>query len=134
VFADNTDRHLSRPERDLIRAYLQWTAREDDFRTQYLPSPRLFVDLFYRPGWALLEAKANVRREVLRTALGQLLDYQRYFPRHPRLALLLPACPSAGMLELLAAKRVAVVWRTRGGAFTDSIRGALTSEIRIALH
>jgi 5-methylcytosine-specific restriction protein A len=78
----------------------------------------------------LYEAKASVRREVLRGALGQLLDYQRYFPRRPSLALLLPQRPSERMLDLFAQKRVTVVWRSPTGRFRDTQDGVLSAHLR----
>lgn len=52
-------------------------------------------------------------------ALGQLLDYKRFYARSPSLAVLLPQKPDASTLELLADYRVTVIWETRPGRFEE---------------
>lgn len=132
-FANNIGKSLSQPERALIRAYVSWVGSEEPFEHHYLPGPGLYTDLFYRPRWVLVEAKISVSREILRAAMGQVMDYQRYYTRHPRLALLLPERPSDTMLDLLSSKRVATVWRSRSASFKDSVEGALTSQLRSSI-
>ena len=133
VLANNVAKSLSQPERALIGRYTEWIGRSDLFGHRYLPGPRLYTDLFIRPLYALIEAKSVIDRRTLRTALGQLLDYQRCFPRHPRLAVLLPKRPADTMIELFRAKRVAVIWPSRGKTFTDSTGGAFTTALRLTV-
>lgn len=130
VLANNVAKTLGRPERLLIRSYIAWTGCAEDFCHQYLREAGLYTDLFLAAKYTLFEAKSYVDRETLRTALGQLLDYQRCYERHPRLAVLLPRRPADTMIELFTAKRVSVVWRSRGGAFDDSAGGAFTRILR----
>lgn len=131
LLADNVGKTLKQPERELIAAYTCWIRREESFEHHYLRGPRLYTDLFFRPRYTLFEAKSYVDRPTLRMALGQLLDYQRHYGRHPSLAILLPRRADAKMMLLFAAKRVAVVWRSRGGAFADSVAGALSTVLRL---
>lgn len=128
--ADTVGRTLEQPERELISAYGRWLAREDALLHQFMPSAGVYTDLIIRPRYTLVEAKAHTHREALRTALGQLFDYQRYFLRHPRLAILVPRKLDATMEDLFAAKRVSVIWRSTGGSFVDSADGAFTTQLR----
>ena len=129
-FSKNIGKSLSQHERAFIMAYVRWIGNEDIFEHHYLPGPRLYTDLFYRPGWVLIEAKIRITREVIRTALGQIMDYQRYYLRHPRLAILFSRRPENSMIELLTSKRVATIWQSRGASFADSVDGELTTQIR----
>jgi hypothetical protein len=129
-FANNIGKSLRQPERELIQAYVDWTCTEQFVGHYHLRGPGVYTDLFLPARWTLFEAKAAIHRETIRSALGQLLDYQRYFNRRPRLALLLPERPAETMLDLLAAKRVTVVWRSRGRSFKDSINGEFTDKLR----
>jgi hypothetical protein len=129
--ANNVAKTLSQPERNLLRAYECWIGTDDFFEHRALPERGLYTDLFIRPSYTLVEAKATINRWAIRTAIGQLFDYQRYFAdRHPSLAVLLPREPPPNMRDLLRAKRIRIIWRTSGRSFTDSEDGALTSELR----
>ena len=130
IISDNTGKHLSQPERRLVQEYKAWIGERTRFLSGNLRSAPVHCDLFLPSKYLLYEAKASVSREVLRAALGQLLDYQRYFPRRPRLALLLPERPSQRMLDLFAQKRVVVIWRSPTGRFSDSLDGELTALMR----
>lgn len=121
---------LSQPERQLIRAYVTWVGDVDLFEHHRLKEPSLFTDLFIPRRWTLVEAKASTDRKTLRQAVGQLFDYQRYYPRSPRLAMLLPQKPQSTMMDLFEKKRIVVVWRSSGGSFKDSAGGAFTRELR----
>lgn len=130
LFADNIGKALSQPERRLIEAYVNWIGNVAMFAHHPLKQSGLYTDLFIPSRWTLIEAKASTARRTLREAIGQLFDYQRYYDRSPRLAILLPRSPSAGLLELFSKKKIAVVWKSRGGSFRDSAEGALTHELK----
>ncbi|MBY0488785.1 MAG: hypothetical protein K2R93_02980 [Gemmatimonadaceae bacterium] len=131
LLADNAAKKLRQPERALIKAYTQWIGRPEIFSHRRLPEPGLYTDLFVSSTYTLVEAKAWVDRETLRMSIGQLYDYQRYFlSRHPSLAVLLPRRPSVSMMNLFQSKKIAVVWRSRGKAFSDSVGGRLTVELK----
>ena len=89
------------------------------------PSARLFTDLFDRTRWRLIEAKANVDRRTLRTAVWQLYDYKRFFDRRPSLGVLLPERPTGICLLYLAHCRVTGLWNTPTGRFCDSSQGMM---------
>jgi hypothetical protein len=75
------------------------------------------VDLFDQTHWQLIEAKATTSREAVRMAIGQLMDYRRYYDRHPSLAVLLSSHPTAACIELLTDNPLAAIWRPRLGNF-----------------
>jgi len=106
------------PESDLVDQYVAWIGEGTRFGHNYLRGAGLFVDLFDQTHWQLIEAKAATSREAVRMAIGQLMDYRRYFfGRRPSLAVLLSSRPTAACIELLSDNRVAAIWRTRQGSF-----------------
>lgn len=130
LFANNIGKTLSQPERRLIRAYVKWVGDVTMFAHHPLKQTGLFTDLSVPSRWTLFEAKANTARRTLREAVGQLFDYQRHYDRSPRIAVLLPSRPAPNVMGLFEKKRIAVVWRSRGGSFRDSVQGILTTELR----
>lgn len=128
--ADNVGKTLSQPERALIREYGAYLGNVELLSHHPLYETGLFTDLFIPCRWTLIEAKAYSDRDTLRAAIGQLLDYQRYYPRSPRLALLLRTRPSRTMLDLCEKHRIVVIWKQRAGVFRDSADGALSVELR----
>jgi hypothetical protein len=124
---------LKQPERELVRRYVAWLGAKDRFEHRYLSGPRLYTDLLIQPNWTLIEAKSSIDRWAIRLAIGQLFDYQRYFPRHrhPQLAVLLPERPSPTMIKLLKSKRIAAIWSTPAGGFRDSKSSLLTGRLRV---
>lgn len=74
--------------------------------------------------------RERAARRTLREAIGQLFDYQRHYDRPPSIAVLVPERPLQTVMELFEKKRIAVVWKSRGGAFADSVDGALTRDLR----
>jgi hypothetical protein len=108
------------PENQLVRAYVKWIDREERFGESYIRPARLFADLFDRRFWRLIEAKAFTDRFMMRTAVGQLYDYRRFFSRRPSMGVLIPDKPSKSQMEFLQACNVVAIWRTPSGRFTDS--------------
>lgn len=86
----------------------------------------IVTDLFDATAGLLVEAKGSVRRGAIRTAIGQLADYRRFFKegevRH--LALLVPEEPRADLCDLLASQGIAWIYAFADG-FEDSTGGAL---------
>jgi hypothetical protein len=66
----------------------------------------LYTDLFDFSENVLYEAKASAAREVIRMAIGQLLDYSRFLPKGHSLAVLLPSRPAPDLVSLLASLNV----------------------------
>jgi hypothetical protein len=108
------------PEAKLVREYIAWLRAEDEFAHDYLRAERLFTDLFDKRHWRLIEAKHISDRRTLRAAVGQLLDYKRWYPRKPSLGVLVGSKPSQGCRRFLAHYGIIVIWRTPSGRFTDS--------------
>jgi hypothetical protein len=108
------------PEAKLVSRYVKWLNDPGGFGHNYIREAGLFVDLFDRRKWRLLEAKFTSERERVRTAVGQLLDYRRFYNRHPSVGVLLPGRPSAACLGYLKANRIVGVWETPNGRFNDS--------------
>jgi hypothetical protein len=77
----------------------------------------LLTDLYDATDNVLYEAKGKARREEVRMAIGQLLDYRRHIevPDGLRLAVLLPEEPTADLRKLLAAEEIALVTQTDEG-------------------
>ena len=68
----------------------------------------------------LYEAKGDVSRESIRTAVGQLLDYRRHIDPTPTVAVLLPRRPKADLLDLLQTERIGCVVEDGIGNFRDA--------------
>jgi hypothetical protein len=77
----------------------------------------LMTDLYDVTDNVLYEAKGRARRNDVRLAIGQLLDYRRHIEVPPglRLAVLLPSDPGDDLRDLLAAEDVALVFQTENG-------------------
>ncbi|MEU6959955.1 hypothetical protein [Streptomyces chrestomyceticus] len=71
----------------------------------------LVPDLYDATDNALYEAKGKSRREDVRMAIGQLLDYRRHIGAPPglRLVVLLPSYPSDDVQDLLVAEGIYLV-------------------------
>jgi hypothetical protein len=72
----------------------------------------LFTDLYDDTTGELIEAKGVVTREAIRMAIGQLIDYRRFFEPPPRMVLLVPKKPRPDLLALCSAAEVSVVWES----------------------
>ncbi len=80
----------------------------------------LFTDLVDETANVLYEAKGVATREAVRMAIGQLLDYSRHMPSTPDLAVLLPALPTADLLDLLSRHNIRCVYEDSTGVFADA--------------
>ncbi|MFJ1708563.1 hypothetical protein [Kitasatospora sp. NPDC088346] len=74
----------------------------------------LLSDLYDVTDHVLYELKGTYRREAVRMALGQLLDYSRYtrtdeHPEPPRRAVVLPALPDEDLRDLLVEHEIGIV-------------------------
>jgi hypothetical protein len=122
----------SRSEHDLVRRYADWLAPSGVtvvsrlYRVPGLARPFL-CDVFLPEKNALVKAKSTDRREAIRMAIGQLLDYQYLEGAQRRLAVLLPRPPAAEIKNLLDSIGIAAIWPS-GEGFRDSARGAFTKK------
>jgi 5-methylcytosine-specific restriction protein A len=108
---------LERRESELAEAYeafLKGRGREVK-RFQIKPkgsTSTLLTDLYDATGHVLYESKGTARRDAVRMAIGQLLDYRRHVsPVEPHLAVLLPARPQEDLCDLLETEGIALVYR-----------------------
>jgi hypothetical protein len=69
-------------------------------------------DLFDETDSVLIEAKRNTRRQDVRLAVGQLLDYQRFHENPPELRVLLPEDPGESTLAYLDAIGISCAFAT----------------------
>lgn len=106
------------PEAKLVDEYVAWMGAGARFGHNYIREAKLYVDLFDRTHWRLIEAKVSASRESIRMAIGQLRDYRRFYPtRRPSLAVLLASRPKADCVKLLTDNQIAVIWKTSRGSF-----------------
>jgi hypothetical protein len=119
-----------RAEHDLVARYTEWLAGIGVksvarlYRVPRLALP-LRCDIFLPEKNVLIEAKSSRRRESIRMAIGQLLDYRRYEETKPELAVLLPSLPNRDIRDLLTSLDIALIWPD-GSGFRDSAKGRYT--------
>jgi hypothetical protein len=114
-------------EAELVGGYREWL--EDQQR--YLLTVRyknLRCDAYEKKRGNLIEAKCSARREYIRMAVGQLLDYA-YLGKErfgkPNLAILLPKSPDQDSLDWLSELKISVVWKEKN-VFLDNANGLFT--------
>jgi uncharacterized protein len=114
-------------EAELLEDYRRWLERRD--RTLSAVKYRaLQCDAYEQARQNLIEAKSSTRREHIRMAVGQLLDYafqgsQKF--GNPHKAILLPSEPRSDILEWLESLNIKVIWREKK-AFLDNANGQFT--------
>ena len=84
---------------------------------------KLRIDLFDKSIKEIIEAKSSARREKVRQALGQVLDYSHIFNMvypewEPRQAILLPSKPSEDLVKLLLLYKVSCIYKNSQQLFT----------------
>ncbi len=120
-------RQMVRIEADLVRRYRAWLDPSGErLRAWVIPvgTDLLRTDLYDTRLNLLIEAKAAPRRDLLRQAIGQLVDYRRYLSPRPSLAILLPEKPAPDLAALPAEVEIETIWAT-GDSFEDSAGGEL---------
>jgi hypothetical protein len=125
-----------RAEHGLVARYTAWLAGigiEAVARLYRVPGLALPLrcDVFLPEKNVLIEAKSSCRRESIRMAIGQLLDYRRYEKTEPELAILLPSEPSTDIRDFLASLDVAWIWLSKSG-FHDSVKGRYIGVLDVA--
>lgn len=108
--------YLDWAERRLVAAYQKWLSGRLDVAVPVrAPEQLLEADAFDQSRALLIEAKADTRRESVRMALGQLLDYERFFDGPVNRAVLLPARPADSLVELLRCHAVTIIHKDGDG-------------------
>jgi hypothetical protein len=113
-------KRAKKKEAKLVRQYLKWL-EERKRNVKVMSDGQLRCDVYEKDRNNLIEAKASPKREFIRMAVGQLLDYA-YIGRarfgKPHMAILLPRKPDLKQLEWLP-KQIRVVWK-QGKIFDDN--------------
>jgi hypothetical protein len=102
------------------RKWLGWQGRE----LSALKYKRLQCDAFETSRRNLIEAKSSLRRELIRMAVGQLLDYayqvRKRFPK-THMAILVPEKPGQELVGWLRPLKISLIWREKG-TFSDDTK------------
>jgi hypothetical protein len=114
-------------EAQLLEGYRGWLERQDRklFAVKY---NFLQCDAYEEARRNLIEAKSSARRENIRMAVGQLLDYAYQGNRkfgNPHKAILLPREPSHEIVNWLDSLDIKVIWRDKK-VFLDNANGRFT--------
>jgi hypothetical protein len=116
-----------RTEAKLVLAYQKWLERKA--RVLHVARyGRLNCDVYEKNRNNLIEAKQSTKRESIRMAAGQLLDYSfagRKQIGKPKMAILLPKRPNEETLGWLREIGVYLVWK-EGRTFRDNCNGQFT--------
>ena len=117
----------SRKEDELVGEYRSWLNKSG--RNLSIASYKgLRCDAYEQDRSNLIEAKCARKREFIRMAVGQLLDYAylgRERLKKPHLAILVPERPQDGILGWLRTIDINVVWK-EGNEFKDNANGKFT--------
>jgi hypothetical protein len=118
-------KRAEKKEAELVQQYDQWL--RDQQRTLHIAKyGHLRCDAYEAKRRNLIEAKCSVRREYIRMAVGQLLDYSHLIAKdagRPALAILLPSRPSHDIEDWLKSRlEIYVIWRD-GEVFLDNANG-----------
>ena len=115
-------------EATLLDGYQDWLKEQDrkleeaQYRTKH---GTLRCDGYEKERRNLIEAKSSARREHIRMAVGQLLDYAFQGKEEfgePYKAILLPRKPEANIENWLLNLKISIIWRERG-SFLDNANG-----------
>lgn len=124
--AIHTARNL---EAKLVSDYRCWLEEQDKSRNlQRFACGHLECDGFENERGNLIEAKSSTRRECIRMAVGQLLDYSFQAKSKlgiQRMAILLPRRPDLWSVKWLKPLRISLVWKAKGH-FEDNAGGDFT--------
>lgn len=111
----------------LVKEYREWLIRQGH-HVDRIKYDRLQCDAYDNKRNNLIEAKSSIKREYIRMAVGQLLDYAflgRKAFKTPGMAILLPRKPELDILAWLDRLKIKVIWKQRK-AFVDNAQGRFT--------
>lgn len=111
-------------EAALVERYRLWLESQDR-KLRLFRIGLLKCDAYEHGRKNLIEAKCSPKREYVRMAVGQLLDYE--FQAHAKIgkchkAILLPGKPEGSLMRWLKSLEIGVVWED-GTDFLDSANG-----------
>jgi hypothetical protein len=111
-------------EDKLLHEYADWLDKQHR-KLSAAKYKLLRCDGYEKKRQNLIEAKSTIRREHIRMAVGQLLDYSfqgRKKFGDSNMAVLLPKKPDSDIEEWLRSLKIAIVWRD-GKSFYDNANG-----------
>jgi hypothetical protein len=110
-------------EAHLLEGYRKWLGWQGR-RLSALKYKKLQCDAFETTRRNLIEAKSSLRRELIRMAVGQLLDYshqvRKRFPK-THMAILVPERPRPELVDWLRPLEISLIWREKG-TFSDDTK------------
>lgn len=119
-----TIKNAIKKEEKLVREYVEWLEQRGH-KSERLRDGNLCCDVYEQDRNNLIEAKASLKREYIRMAVGQLFDYA-YMGRKrfgkPHMAILLPRKPDLKSLNWLP-DQISIVWKV-GRGFADNAEKA----------
>lgn len=114
-------------EAELVSKYRQWL-EDGQLTLELLKYRNLRCDAYEEKRGNLIEAKCSAKREYIRMAVGQLLDYA-YLGRErfgkPNMAILLPERPDLKSFEWVSELNISFVWKEKD-VFLDNANGRFT--------
>jgi hypothetical protein len=114
-------------EAELVEDFRKWVETQDR-RLSVAVYGKLRCDVYERTRNNLIEAKCSVKREHIRMAVGQLLDYAFQGKKtfgDPNKAILLPNKPHSDVEHWLGTLEIRIIWRA-SGKFFDNANGQFT--------
>jgi len=120
-------RKAKKVEEELVGQYHKWLLGKN--RQLNVACYRgLRCDAYEEARRNLVEAKSSTKREYIRMAVGQLLDYS-YLGRadlgSPKMAILLPRKPDTSLFGWLSELNISIIWKQRN-EFFDNADGQFT--------
>jgi hypothetical protein len=115
-------------EANLVEGYRRWVWRKHRRKLRAIRAHGLVCDCYEEERRNVVEAKSSVRREDIRMAVGQLLDYAHQFEQdfgHLNTGILLPRKPKPASVNWLPQHKVSIIWRERSD-FKDNAAGSFT--------
>ncbi|MGD0552188.1 MAG: hypothetical protein ABSB25_06000 [Sedimentisphaerales bacterium] len=118
-------RNAKNIEKKLLIDYWKWLKKEGRKLQSLKYDESLQCDGYEKNRQNLIEAKSSVRREHIRMAVGQLLDYaflskKQYGDLNK--AILLPKKPEPNIVKWLLSLKISIIWCDRG-KFRDNAKG-----------
>lgn len=120
-------RRALRKERQLTERYENWIEGKGNGYSlvTYKFQGNLECDAVEKKRDNLIEAKSSNKREYVRMAVGQLLDYEFHVEGSMNKAILVPNRPGADIEQWLQSLNISLIWREKG-TFRDNARGKFT--------
>jgi hypothetical protein len=119
--------HAKKFEAELMQRYCVWLQQQER-KLQIAKYRKLQCDGFEKAYRNLIEAKSSAKREHIRMAVGQLLDYAFQGRKKfgwPNMAILIPEEPHPDVQEWLKHLKISLIWPKKD-VFLDNANGQFT--------